>query len=164
MKPASRLARLAMVAIVALALPASACSMRENLHAESATAGGVRVEPTEAFIKGHKLFARLLVTNDSNAPVTVRRDLMTAHPTRETNGVIVAQTSVGRATGQTGWQMQLEAKAYALAPGQSHMVNVEFRDQGFDWSDMSEVEIDLGDAIVRNDGGPLSVPDIVVRR
>lgn len=138
--------------------------MRESLHAESAVAGGVRADPTEVYIKGHKLFARMLVTNGSPTPITVRRDLMTAHPTRETSGAIVAQTSVGRATGQTGWQMQLEAKSYALAPGQSHMVNVEFRDQGFDWSDMSEIEIDVGDAIARSDGGPLSVPDIVVER
>ncbi len=138
--------------------------MRENLHAESATASGVRADPTEVFVKGHKLFARLTVTNGSTTPITVRRDLMTAHPTRETNGAIVAQTSVGRAMPQTGLQMGLEAKAYVLAPGQAHAVNVEFRDQGFDWSDMSEIEIDLSDAIARTDGGPLSVPDIVVQR
>ncbi len=138
--------------------------MRENLHAESAIAGGVRADPTAVYIKGHKLLARMVVTNGSNAPITVRRDLMTAHPTRETRGAIVAQTSVGRVMGQTGIQMQTEAKTYVLAPGQAHEVNVEFRDQGFDWSDMSEIEIDVGDAIARTDGAPLSVPDIVVTR
>jgi hypothetical protein len=143
---------------------ASGCASREYLHADAAAGAGVRVAPIAVWVKGDKLFARLLVSNDGYSSLVVHRAAMTAHPLRETTGALVARTSVERATPDNGFQDDLVSTTIAVAPGEAHLVNVDFRDQGFRWSDVSEVSIDFGESIVSDDGAPLAVPSVLALR
>ena len=117
------------------ALAASGCSPREYLHADTAAGAGVRVAPTAVWVKGEKLFVRLLVMNDSPSAIVFRRDATSARPLRESSGALVANTSVGQAMPANAYQATFEAPFVAVEPGGARAVNIEFRDQGFDWAE-----------------------------
>jgi hypothetical protein len=148
--------------VLALAVCVAGCGGRQYLRAEVVDCAGVKVIPSGVWVGGGKLFVRLMVTNDTGDTIVIYRDQMAAHPLAQSNGSLVAGASVDRARGQTGWQ-ETWGHSYVVLPGGGHAVNVEFKEQGFHWSDMSEVEIDFADAI-RHGDQPMSVPGVLAKR
>ena len=109
---------------------------KSNLRAESAQSEGVIVQPMRVWIGGHKLWVRVDVTNEGEETILVDRDEIVAR--------LPSGQTVGRALGRTSLH-----SAYVVPPHASHLVYVEFEEQGFDWDTVPRATIDFTPAITR---------------
>jgi hypothetical protein len=136
-------------ALVSLAL-AGCGGEKIVLHTQPLDTADIHVTATEARIGGKKLWLKLMIQNNGSGTLIVTRDAMTAHlPNGQT---------LNRAVGS--WTSH---EPYVITPHGLHPVFVEFEQQGFEWKDVPQAQIDFTNAITK-DGQPLSVPPFVVTR
>jgi hypothetical protein len=118
---------------------------KQYWHAQSVVApGAVRILPTKVTVWGKLLYVDTQVVNDSGAPITVDRDQVTLVLP---NGMTLAR-SEGTFT---------QHKGYVVMPGQSHPVNVDFKADGWKWSEIGNASVAFGNA-VQVDGKPIALP------
>lgn len=105
---------LAMSLVLSAVLFASNCGGRQNWSAGEALGGGVRVQPIQAWVSGHKLWVRTTVINGTTDAIIVVRDSISC--------TLPNGSRVGRASGSA-----TPHAPYAIAAGGAHAVYVEFR-------------------------------------
>lgn len=109
---------------------------KSYLHAETAQAEQVVVQPLQVWIGGHKLWVRVNVANEGSEEILVDRDRVVAR--------LPSGQTVGRSVGSTSLH-----GAYVIPPHASHLVYVEFEETGFDWDTVPQTIIDFTPAITR---------------
>lgn len=124
--------------LVLLAAIALLACTKSYLHAETAQAEGVVVQPMQVWIGGQKLWVRVNVANEGSEPILVDRDRVVAR--------LPSGQTVSRAVGRTSLH-----GAYVVPPHTSHLVYVEFEELGFDWETVPRVTIDFTNAVTRGD-------------
>ncbi len=112
-----------------------ACT-KSYLRAETAQAEGVVVQPLQVWIGGQKLWVRVTVANEGSEPIVVDRDQVVAR--------LPSGQTIGRSVGKTSLH-----GAYFIPPHTSHLVYVEFEEQGFDWDAVPRAVIDFTPAMTR---------------
>src|SRR6185437_16178443 len=111
--------------------------------------GGVQVEPTQAWVGGHKLWVRVMVTNTSPDQIRVVRDGMTC--------TLPDGHKIPRAAGSS-----TNHAAYFIPSGGSHAVFIEFQDQDFDWHDIPKVSVDFSKGIFGKGEQNIAVPPMEI--
>lgn len=140
-----------LIVLVLLVLSTSfvlACGGGKSMWLAQGPTGPVTIQPDSVWARGHKLWVRTNVINGTNQPIVVDRDQIIA---RLPNGAVLH-----RAQGTYTQHMP-----YMIPPGAGHAVYVEFAEEGFDWRDMPNAQIDFSTAITTN-GQPLVIPPLVV--
>jgi hypothetical protein len=117
---------------------------KQYWHAQSVVAPGIRILPTKVTVWGKLLYVDTQVVNDSGAPITVDRDQVAL--------VLPNGMTLGRSQGTF-----TQHKGYVVMPGQSHPVNVDFKADGFKWSEIGNASVSFGNA-VQIDGKPVALP------
>ena len=129
-----------------LVLLALVACTKSYLHAETAQAEGVIVQPLQVWVGGHKLWVRVNVANEGSEAILVDRDRVVAR--------LPSGQTVGRAVGKTSLH-----NAYVIPGHTSHLVYVEFEEAGFDWDTVPGATIDFTPAIMRgNDHIAIRMP------
>jgi hypothetical protein len=150
----------------ALALAVAACApARVVLHAQPVEQGDIHVSPLEAALRGDKLSLKLAVQNRSDATLVIRPDrvvvrLPTGHTVTRAMGMPYGEGMWGSYYGGGGW---VTHDPDVLPPGGTRVVDVEYEELGFEWTDFAKVEVDFDGAITR-DSQPVVVPALVVSR
>ena len=128
-----------------LSTTATACGGgQREWAAQAIDANGVAVDPIRVWIAGNKLWVRTNMRNNGPLPVMVDRDAITvALPTGE---------ALHRSAGSFGIHTP-----YAIPPGGSHLVYVEFLAGSARWSDVPEAQLNFQGAVTVN-GQPIALP------
>jgi hypothetical protein len=126
----------------------TACGSKHYWSATPAQGDGVHVDPMQAWVGGGKLWVRATVFNGGSLPVRVVRD--------EVACVLPGGQRIGRAAGATSLH-----NTYAIPPGESHAVYVEFEAEGFDWDGVPSVTVDFSKAIYRGEQ-PVNVAPMTI--
>jgi hypothetical protein len=134
--------------VVVLAALALACGGGKRVWAVQPVTGPVTIQPEEVWVRGGKLWVRVVVVNNTGAPIVVDRDQIVAHLP---NGAVVR-----RAEGTYTQHMP-----YVIPPGAGHPVYVEFYGEGFNWRDVPNAQVDFSPGVTTN-GQPVAVPPLTV--
>lgn len=133
-------------ALLAFALLLAAC-VRASFFAPPATlAGTLQVRTFEAFARDDRFYVKTVITNVGPQPVIIDRD---GFALRLPNGQVLPRSS-GTTT---------QHKPYALAPGQSHEVFVDFR-AGYAIDNIPGATLVVGGITIGGDPTPRVVGEI----
>lgn len=110
------------------------------MHAEAVGASGVRVSPSNVFSNGSVLVVKVNVINSGKGAITLDRDA-----TRLTlpDGRILSPSS--------------HAKSQTVEAQESELVRIDFRSDGFKWSEVTHAQLKLAQAVLVN-GAPAGLP------
>jgi hypothetical protein len=121
---------------------------KQYWHAQPVLTPGVRIEPKKVMVWGKLLYVETDLFNYSSVPVIVHRDqVVLVLP----NGAVI-----GRSQGTF-----TQHKGYVVPPGGMHAVHVDFKAEGFKWSDVQSAQVNFGPAVFV-DGQPLMLPTMPV--
>jgi outer membrane protein OmpA-like peptidoglycan-associated protein len=108
---------------------------KTHMHAESVSASGVRVSPSDVYSNGSVLVVKLNVLNQGDSAVVLDED---AARLTLPDGRILSPSS--------------HAKAKNLERG-AELVRIDFRSEGFKWKEIPRAQLDLSSALLVN-GSP----------
>jgi len=117
---------------------------RQYWHAQPVTSPTIRILPKKVSVWGKLLYVETDLFNYSGVPITVYRDQITL--------VLPNGAVVGRSQGTF-----TQHKGYVVPPGGSHAVHVDFKAEGFKWSDVSIAQVNFAPGVMI-DGQPVALP------
>lgn len=123
---------------------------KQYWHAQPVNTAGIRILPQKVTVWGKLLYVDTEIWNDSAVPVMVDRDRVTL--------VLPNGSSVGRSQGT--WTQH---KGYVLPPGGRRAVNVDFKADGFKWSEVGNAQVEFSQAVLI-EGNPVMLPRMPVSK